>query len=119
MKKAGQVVLFRFPQTDLVEGKLRPALLLGKLPGEYDDWLICMISSRLHQYIEGFDEVVKEGDEDFEQSGLKLVSVIRVGRLAVVSGEILVGAIGEISPKRLRRIRQNLAKWLSGEAIGG
>lgn len=40
MKQAGQVVLFRFPQIDLEGGKLRPALLLGKLPGEYDDWLI-------------------------------------------------------------------------------
>jgi hypothetical protein len=39
MKQAGQIVLFRFPQTDLEEGKLRPALLLGKLPGAYDDWL--------------------------------------------------------------------------------
>ena len=46
MKKAGQVVLLRFPQTDLEQGKLRPALLLGKLPGEYDNWLICMISSQ-------------------------------------------------------------------------
>jgi len=45
MKRPGQIVLFRFPQTDFEEGKLRPALLLGKLPGEYDDWLICMISS--------------------------------------------------------------------------
>ena len=44
MKEAGQVIVFRFPQTDLEEGKLRPALLLGKLPGNYDDWLICMIS---------------------------------------------------------------------------
>jgi hypothetical protein len=40
MKRAGQIVLFRFPRTDLGEGKLRPALLLGRLPGEYDDWLI-------------------------------------------------------------------------------
>ena len=47
MKQAGQIVLFRFPQTDLEEGKLRPALLLNKVPGEYDDWLICMISSQL------------------------------------------------------------------------
>jgi mRNA interferase MazF len=46
MKQAGQVVVYRFPQTDLEEGKLRPALLLGKLPGEYDDWLICMVSSQ-------------------------------------------------------------------------
>lgn len=39
MKRAGQIVLFRFPRTDLGEGKLRPVLLLGKLPGEYDGWL--------------------------------------------------------------------------------
>ena len=30
MKEAGQVVAFRFPHTDLEEGKLRPALLLVK-----------------------------------------------------------------------------------------
>jgi mRNA interferase MazF len=43
LKKAGQIVAFRFPQTDLEKGKLRPALLLAKLPNEYDDWLTCMI----------------------------------------------------------------------------
>ena len=57
MKAAGQVVVFRFPQADLEEGKLRPALLLGKLPGNYDDWLICMISSQTRQYVEGFRNV--------------------------------------------------------------
>ncbi|MEJ5247793.1 MAG: type II toxin-antitoxin system PemK/MazF family toxin [Caldilinea sp.] len=113
MKKAGQVVLFRFPQTDLEEGKLRPALLLAKLPGEYDDWLICMVSSQTRHYVAGFDELVQEMDEDFAQSGLKVASVIRVGRLAVVSGDILIGAIGEISPARLRRLKQALASWLS------
>ncbi|ABU56744.1 type II toxin-antitoxin system PemK/MazF family toxin [Roseiflexus castenholzii] len=113
MKKAGQIVLFQFPQTDLEKGKLRPALLLGKLPGEYDDWLICMVSSQTRQYIAGFDEIVKEDDEDFEQSGLKVASVIRVGRLAVVAGEILLGAIGEISQERLYRVKRNLSNWLS------
>ena len=113
MKIAGQVIVFRFPQTDLEEGKLRPALLLGKLPGEYDDWLICMISSQTRQYISGFDEIVKDSDEDFEQSGLKVTSVIRVGRLAVVSGEILLGAIGKISNERLNRVKKNLSNWLS------
>jgi PemK-like, MazF-like toxin of type II toxin-antitoxin system len=113
MKKAGQVVVFRFPQTDLEEGKLRPALLLGKLPGEYDDWLICMISSQTHQHIAGFDEIVKDSDKDFEQSGLKVTRVIRAGRLAVVSGEILLGAIGDISQERIHRIKQNLSNWLS------
>jgi mRNA interferase MazF len=34
----GQIVLFRFPLTDQIPGKLRPALVLRKLPGTYDDW---------------------------------------------------------------------------------
>lgn len=89
MKKSGQIVLFQFPQTDLASGKQRPALLLGKLPGSYDDWLICMISSQIHQYIQDFDEIVDKNDADFTQSGLKTSSVIRVGRLAVVAESIL------------------------------
>lgn len=113
MKQAGQVVLFRFPQTDLEEEKLRPALLLGRLPGEYGDWLLCMISSQLRQCIAGFDEVIQEGDPDFVESGLKVASVIRIGRLAVVEGEVVVGAIGQIATERLRGIRSRLAEWLS------
>jgi len=115
MKEAGQVVVFRFPQTDLEEGKLRPALLLGKLPGEYDDWLICMISSQTRQYLAGFDEIIQENDADFGESGLKVTSVIRVGRLAVVSGEILIGAIGQISTERLSRVKKHLSDWLAEE----
>lgn len=113
MKQAGQVIVFRFPQTDLEAGKLRPALLLGKLPGEYDDWLICMISSQTRQYIAGFDELVQEDHEDFGASGLKVASLIRVGRLAVVSGEILIGAIGQVSSERLSRVKKHLSDWLS------
>jgi len=113
MKEAGQVVVFRFPQTDLEEGKLRPALLVGKLPGEYDDWLICMISSQTRQYVAGFDEIIQENDTDFGESGLKVTSVIRVGRLAVVSGEILIGAIGQVSSERLSRVKKHLSDWLS------
>jgi mRNA interferase MazF len=112
MKQAGQVVLFRFPETDLEAGKLRPALLLGKLPGEYDDWLVCMISSQTRHYIPEFDEFIQEEDLDFPESGLKLPSVIRVGRLAVVGGEILLGAMGQIAPERLQRIKSQLANWL-------
>jgi len=114
VKKAGQIVLFQFPQTDMGSGKLRPALLLGKLPGPYDDWLICMISSRLQQYIKGFDEMMDKDEADFVKSGLKTSSVIRVGRLAVVAGDMLLGAIGEIDSERLMRVKTNLANWLTG-----
>ena len=112
MKEPGQIVLFRFPRTDLSEGKLRPALLLSEVPGPYEDWLICMISSQVHQRIDGFDELVEENDEDFARSGLKVTSVIRMGRLAVVEGKMLEGRIGTISPARMTRVRKRLAEWI-------
>jgi mRNA interferase MazF len=113
MKQGGQIILFRFPQTDLEEGKLPPALLLGQLPGDYDDWLICMISSQTRHNIPQFDEIIQENDGDFAQSGLKAASVIRVGRLAVVEGRVLLGATGHISPERLQRIKNQLAEWIA------
>ena len=113
MKEAGQVVLIQFPYADLREGKLRPALLLCRLPGKYDDWLTCMITSQLRQYTPEFDHLVQEGDPDFEDSGLKMASVIRVGRLAVVEGELLLGAMGQISSERLRQIKAQVAEWIA------
>ncbi len=115
MIQEGQVVLFKFPQTNQNTGKLRPALILRKLPGQYDDWLICMISSQLTQQILEFDEFIDTGDEDFEKSGLKLPSVIRISRLAVVDKKILLGPIGNISANRLDRIRKRLIGWIKGK----
>lgn len=112
MKKTGQIVIFKFPQTDFGAGKSRPALLLAPLPGDYDDWLICMISSQKHQYIDGLDEIIQQDSPDFIHSGLRSASVICVTRIAAVVGDILLGTIGEIFPKRLRRIKNNLADWI-------
>jgi mRNA interferase MazF len=116
VKKSGQIVLFRFPQTNMKQGQLRPALLLEKLPGSYDDWLICMISREQRHYIAGFDEIIDQNAPDFSDSGLKDASIIRVGRIAVVEGLMLLGSIGSISTERLRRIKSNLAAWLTNSS---
>lgn len=112
MKHPGQIVLFPFPHTDFVQGKQRPALLLARVPGDYDDWLFCMISSQLRHCERGFDELVQETDDDFAESGLKVSSVIRVGRLAVAEGELIFGSIGQISSERLMRIKSRIGEWL-------
>jgi len=114
MIQEGQVVLFKFPQTDQTIGKLRPALVIRKLPNLHDDWLICMISSQLSQQIPEFDEIIKEEDSDFLQSGLKTSSIIRITRVAVVNKSVLLGSIGNIGVARLEAIKKKLSEWIIG-----
>ena len=110
--KSGQIVLFRFPNTDLAIGSLRPSLLVAPIPSSYDDWLVCMISSQLHQAIPNLDEIILKTDADFAQTRLKSESVIRLSRLAVVSESIFTGRLGEISQIRLKNVKENLADWI-------
>ncbi|MDI6739520.1 MAG: type II toxin-antitoxin system PemK/MazF family toxin [Candidatus Edwardsbacteria bacterium] len=118
MIRNGQIVLFSFPQTDQTDGKLRPALVLRRLPGTHDDWLVCMITSQLHRYLTGFDEVITDGDPDFPETGLKRPSIIRISRLAAMAGEMLRGAIGQLPRERLLTIRSRLAGWILGDSEG-
>jgi len=110
--KSGQIVLFHFPQTDLVIGRLRPALLIAKTPSNQNDWLVCMISSQRHQAIPSIDEIIETTDSDFAQTGLKSASLIRLTRLAVVEESIFRGNIGEIADERLQRLKKRLANWI-------
>ena len=112
MIKEGDIVLFNFPQTDLGKGKLRPALILRKLTGERNDWLLCMITSLKPERERELVDKITEEDEDFRSSGLKTDSLIRIDRLAVVNKSILLGKIGEISEKRLEKIKEKLCRWI-------
>lgn len=116
MVKVGQIVLFNYPRTDLIIGKKRPALVIKSLSNNYyQDWLVCMISSKTGQEIPNLDEVISPNDADFQETGLKSESVIRVSRLAVVSQSIFLGYIGQISYQRLEKINRNLANWILSE----
>jgi mRNA interferase MazF len=115
VRRPGQVALMSFPQVDLAPGKRRPVLLVVRVPGPYEDWLVCMFSTNLQQALPDFDEVIGSDANDFHKSGLRVPSAIRVARLAMVSADLLVGTIGEIDDARLRRIQQTLACWIRGE----
>ncbi len=111
--KAGDIVLIRFPHTDLKAGKLRPALLVAITPGRHADLLLALISSRVYQAVPDFDEIIEVSDEDFPDTGLKTRSVIRLGRLATVMPAVINARLGRISSTRLKAIKTRLAAWLS------
>ncbi len=113
MREAGQIALTPFPYTDLSGSKLRPVLLLQEAPGGRGDWLVCMVSSRLHQAVEHFDELVFPEDDDFVATGLKAPSVFRLSRLAVLHAGLMLGSIGCVGKGRLGRARERIAHWIT------
>jgi mRNA interferase MazF len=108
--KEGDLVLTSVPQAN-GQIKNRPALFLRKLP-PFNDVLICGISTQLQQQVAGFDEIVQRQDADFAASGLVADSLIRLGFLAVIPHNKLIGSIGSIAPSRHKRLLKNLSEYL-------
>lgn len=80
--REGAVVLLPLAQVDGTV-KPRPVVALRELPG-FGDWLVCGISTQLHQAVASFDETITSGDADFASSGLVRPSLIRLGFLQAV-----------------------------------
>jgi len=103
----GKVILAAFPQADS-KIKYRPAIVLCEMPS-YGDLLICGVSSQLHQFVAGFDELIVYTDSDFGGSGLLNDSIIRLGFLMTVSSGHAAGSIGSISRARHQRLLRRLS----------
>jgi mRNA interferase MazF len=105
-----EVILTPLPQAD-GSVKNRPALLLRELP-PFGDFLACGISTQIYHAVPEFDEVISYGDPDFAGSGLLADSVIRLGFLAVLPRQRILGSIGVIGSARHTRLLINLSKHL-------
>ena len=118
MKAPGQIALTPFPHTDLSGSKLRPVLLLCPASRHYDDWVVCMVSSQLHQAEPELDEVISDVDPHYPASGLRAPSVFRLSRLAVLQGSLMLGRLGELPTQRLIDMRTKLARWIEAGGPG-
>jgi len=101
----GDIVLLRFPFTDGKTFKKRPALIIN----DYNDGdiIVCRITSQVYKtkndvYI-----------EDWEKSGLRLPSVIRVHKLATLEKDmvdLVMGALNDSLKQKVRTVFSNLTK---------
>jgi len=78
--------------------------------------LVCAITSQIRHAVANWDEEIKETDDDFESSGLKGSSLIRIGKLATVEEGMLEGVLGEIFSKRLAAILLKMTDYLEHQA---
>ena len=106
----GEVVLTPVPQAN-GHIKNRPAIILREMR-LYGDFLVCGVSTQLHQRVPGFDEIIAPADTDFGASGPVSASLIRLGFLTVVPRNAIAGSIGAISPARHERLLKILSDYL-------
>jgi hypothetical protein len=94
-------------------------LVSSKRPGNEDRPVaVCAITSQFRHAVANWDEEIREVDDDFESSGLKRHSLIRIGKLATVEEEVFEGVLGEISSHRLAAIRSKIADCLERQVAG-
>ena len=104
--KEKEIILTKITQSD-GNFKLRPVLVLRKMP-TYDDFLVCGISTQLHQEIKDFDATLEAN----AQTNLKSKSLIRLSFLAVLPSKELVKTIGAIDTALHNLLLNRLSEYL-------
>ena len=100
----GDIVLLKFPFSDGLTFKRRPALIIREI--EDGDIIVCRITSNI--YDTQHDIYI----EEWEKYGLKLPSVIRVHKIATLEKgllEVVIGRINQSLKMKVKTIIANLA----------
>lgn len=110
----GDVVLISFPTWGGGPPKLRPTVILTMLPGPYQETLTCGISTQLHDLRPDWDELIDANATDFERTGLRHPSAVRLSFLYGAAKSEVSGVIGRVDAARLARLRNRLSRLLAG-----
>jgi mRNA interferase MazF len=106
---AGAVVLVRFPFSDLSQSKLRPAVVLAD--AGRGDYVLCQITSKAQADSRAIELV----QADLVSGSLQITSYARAGKLFTANDSIMVRQVGELAPKPLRQIVEEVVKLLRGK----
>lgn len=104
--KKGDLVLVKFPFSDLSQTKLRPGLVLA-VNLDIDEITICFISSQNVSSLNSNEFAIVKSDDEFSQTGLKTDSKVRVTRVITLECKLIlrkIGTLGKRQTKTLDRI---------------
>lgn len=107
----GDVVLTQFPFADLTGSSLRPAVVVS--PGSIaQDVILVAISSVVRGLVSPYDYTIEESHPEFELTGLRVTSVLRVYKLAAVELDVLVRRLGRLGPNLQTELTNRLQNVL-------
>jgi mRNA interferase MazF len=95
MLSQGDIVLVPFPFTDEASSKLRPALVVA-LCERHQDALLAFISSKLNGTPHDDELDILSDQPDFEMSGLKASSRLRLTRMTTLAISLVRRRIGTL-----------------------
>ena len=101
--RPGDVILVRFPFTDLTTTKLRPAVVLTT---HGDDLTIVGIFSSPSQPARETWIVLSAEGPEFSATGLKTASVIKAERIAVIERSTVIRTLGSLSTSQMEKLRR-------------
>ncbi len=110
--RAGEICLAHFPLGDAPGMKLRPVLLLSGPLGPVPEILVAYISSVMPKTRLPSDIVLDPGLRQHKPTNLKMVSVVRLHKLATIHASSVARELGEVSPAVLADARSKLRALL-------
>lgn len=108
----GEIYLARFPFGDQPGMKLRPVLLLTGSIGSVPEVLVAYISSVIPGRLLPSDLVLDPATAEFQSTHLKVVSTLRLHKLATLHWSSLVRQLGALAPEHREAISIKLRTLL-------
>lgn len=96
----GNIVLVKFPFTDLSGSKYRPAVVLCS---NNADTTVCFVTTQI-AWQESTDILLSPT----EKNGLKKESLIRLNKIATLNKSLIKGLLGDLSKKEIITLNNNL-----------
>jgi mRNA interferase MazF len=105
---AGDVVLLRFPFSDLSGAKLRPAVVLAVV--DASDFIACQITSQRR----GRREQIELTVASFDAGGLRRTSYVVPAKLFTAERRIIVRRVGRVKDGVRDTIREAVCRVIRG-----
>jgi len=103
----GKVILIPVPYTDLTAAKLRPALVIFEAR---QDLIVAAITTTMFNLSAEWDVVIPMDDPNFNKTGLKAASVIKLTKISTIRKDLAEGELGEIDGYLRDEVNQKLSR---------
>jgi mRNA interferase MazF len=111
--RPGEIYLARFPFGDVPGMKLRPVLLLTGSLGSVPEVLVAYISSVIPAQLMPSDLLMDPAKPEFQNTHIKVISTLRLHKLATIHSSSIVRFLGHIKPPQLTEVHTRLRTLLA------